>query len=167
MAPAPVVATAPVAVRRPSRWPALTAFALCSVVVISGIVLARTRWPLATPVLASRSATPIEMVSLHAQPRAGHLAITWNGAVESATPIQSGELFIHDGERNARVVLSPEQVRSGTYSYAHAGKLTQVRLILRAADGREFQETTVYRTPDAVRANGADELSLDTVPASR
>jgi hypothetical protein len=130
------------------RTAILVATALLGAVLV-GAVAARTY---RTPELISAraNATPLEMLSLHAEWNSGRAVVSWNGLAAPITFATRVTLLLNDGRTTRRRVLSRADARAGIQYFSRTSPAIVANLVLETPSGAVVTEGTRLTAPGTV-----------------
>lgn len=134
----------PAGMTMPGPAAAWAAAALAAVIFAGGAMWA-TADPAAPAVAARPAVAPLEMVSLHAEPRGKRIAVVWNGNARVVREAVEAGLVIRDGSRESQIRLKPRDAVRGWKLVRGRRANLEVTIELKTAGGRMFRESTVYR----------------------
>jgi len=132
--------------RRTRIWPAVAG--ACLLATAAAAFATRGYWlNVASPTLGLPREAPAprsEDVTLTATDHGGQLLVRWNQRAPDVTQARAAALEIADGTAQTMIVLAPDQLRSGTFTYVRQTERVDVRLNLDQPDGRRASETTSF-----------------------
>ena len=94
-----------------------------------------------------------ETIALSVLEREGQLDIEWNRLAAPISKAVRGTLEIADGPQNRSILLKPDELALGKFSYKRDTGDIQVRMIVDEPDGKKVQEASRFLGPPPSSGN--------------